>query len=599
MAELQKCAAGNYADKTMNEKKLTGYPSIDKPWLKYYSEEAINAPLPERTIYEYLWENNKAHPKDIALVYFNRKITYEQLFENIDRCAKSLATLGVQMGEIVTVAMPSIPEAVYIIYAINKIGAVANVIHPLAGEREIINYLNEVNSRVFFLFSGTYEIIKSALSSTKVEHAIVASPADSLPFGIKQLYRMKVKEPTLPGGSVFADWKHFINLGEGIAIQSITKECDSIAIISHTGGTTGDPKGVMLTDRSVNSIIWQIGVIIPHARQERMLIVLPPFVNYSLVNGIFEALSFGFSAILIPKYEPEKFDEYVAKYHPNHMNSIPAYLEVFLENKRLATMDLSCLKVIACGGDGLNEKKEREINQFLHDHGAESGIIKGLGCTEMVSAATISYGECNKIGSVGIPLPKCNCKIVEPGTETEVGYNQEGELCFSGVSLMAGYYEKRAATDEIIRVSDDGVRWIHTGDLGYMTEDGSIYVSGRIKRIILTQGPDGIATKMFPDRIEKEILHHPAVSLCCVVGIPDKIRIYCPKAFVVLESGYIASDELEAEILTVCQKILPDYMVPEGLEFRTELPLTERGKVDYRALEQMAVERAERGLRND
>ncbi len=576
----------------MNEQKLTGYPSIDKPWLKYYSEEAVNAPLPECTIYEYLWENNKEYPDDIAIIYFGRKITYGQLFKNIDHCAKALIACGVKDGEVVTVAMPSIPEALYAIYAINKIGAVANVIHPLAGEGEIIDYLNEVGSRVFLMFTGTYEIVKKSLHRTKVECAVVASPSDSLPFGVKQLYHMKAKESPLPGGGMFVDWKHFMKLGENVASVDCHRSCDRVSIISHTGGTTGEPKGVMLTDRGINSIVWQIGIIIPHARQERMLVVLPPFVNYSLVNGIFEALAFGFSAILIPQYEPDKFDEYVAKFQPNHTNSIPAYLEAFLTNKKLSAMDLSCLKVIACGGDGLNRKKEQEINQFLHDRGVKDALIKGLGCTEMVSCATISYGECNRIGSVGTPLPKCNCKIVEPGTETEVGYDQEGELCFTGVSLMIGYYEKQEATNEVIKVHADGQRWLHTGDLGYMTEDGLIYVSGRIKRIILTRGSDGIATKMFPDRIEKAILRHPAVGLCCVIGVPDEVRIHYPKAFVVLENGYEASDQLKAEILNIGREALPDYMVPETVEFCAELPLTERGKVDFRALEQIAAESA-------
>lgn len=573
----------------MTEQHLTGYPSIDKPWLKYYSADVLEAPLPECTIYEYLYNNNRSHPNDIAIIYYGKKITYKTLFDNIDYCAKALLRKGVKENDIVTVAMPSIPEAIYAVYAINKIGAVANMIHPLAGENEIVDYLNEVNSSMLLMFNGTYDIVGTALQRTKVQHAVVASPSDSLPLGLKQLYRIKAKETPLPSNSMFMNWEQFMKLGKHGETVQYHRSCDRVSLISHTGGTTGVPKGVMLTDRSVNAIICQIGMI-PHDRQERMLIVLPPFVNYSLVNGIFEALAFGFSVVLIPKYEPDKFNEYVAKYQPNHINSIPTYLEAMLENQRLSSMDLSCLKVIASGGDGLNEKKEAEINEFLRQRGVKDDVIKGLGSTEMVSCATISYGECNRIGSVGIPLPHCNCKIVEPGTENELSYNHEGELCFTGVSLMVGYYGKPEATDEVIKIHADGKRWLHTGDLGYMTEDGIIYISGRIKRIIITRGNDGMATKMFPDRIEKSLLRHPAVDLCCVVGIPDEERIHTPKAFVVLKDGYVFSTQLETEITEVCREALPTYMIPTSIEFRNDLPRTDRGKVDFRKLEEMAAQ---------
>ena len=181
-----------------------------------------------------------------------------------------------------------------------------------------------------------------------------------------------------------------------------------------------------------------------------------------------------------------------------------------------------------------------------------------------------------------------NCKIVEPDTMNELSFNQEGELCITGPSLMLGYYEKPEATDAVVKVHEDGNRWLHTGDLGHITEDGIIYVTGRIKRIIMAKGNDGQVTKMFPDRIEKSVLEHPAVGLCCVIGVADEKRIHYPKAVIVLNSGYEKSDATTAEILAVCKEKLPDYMVPEIIEYRDDLPRTSRGKVDYRALEQQA-----------
>ncbi len=569
------------------EKELTGYPSIDKPWQKYYSEEAINASLPECTIYEYLWENNKDHLDDVALIYFGRKISYGELFKFIDKCEKSLYGIGVKPKDIVTVALPSIPEALYLVYALNKMGAVANMIHPLAGENEIIGYLNEVSSTVCFMFTGTYEIIKSSLSKTNVRTAVVISPADSLPLGVKLLYNLKTKKPKLPKMGQIMNWSQFLNSGKRSAVHTYKKNPDEVAIISHTGGTTGVPKGVMCSDNNINTVIWEIGCNLPHDRQEKMLVVLPPFVNYSLVNAMLEPLAFGFQVILIPDYKPEKFVEYVKKYQPNHFNSIPAYWEVLLSIPEMKTADLSCLRHVFYGGEGMNEVAETQVNDLLLSRGAKYKLAKGLGSTEVVSAATVTYHDCNLLNSVGIPLVKLNCKIVNTDNDSECTYNQIGEICFSGPQLMLGYYHNQEATNEIIKTHNDGNRWIHTGDLGYINEDGILFVSGRIKRIIMTKGKDGSATKMFPDRIEKVIAQHSNVLLCCVIGIEDKQRINYAKAFVVLNDKSGDVDKISVEILDMCKNQLPEYMIPEVIEICNDLPRTDRGKVDYRALEKM------------
>ena len=569
----------------MEEKKLTSYPSIDKPWLKYYSKEAINATLPECTIYEYLYENNKDYPNDIALEYMGAKITYGELFLHIGECEKSLTALQVKQGDIVTVALPSIPEALYMVYALNKMGAVANMIHPLAGEKEILHYLNEVSSELAVIFEGTYKIVQNSIHTTTVKKAVVVSAGDSLPFGIKQLYLLKKKLPVFSADSMFMNWKQFIANGKSVTAVSVKKDSSAVAVISHTGGTTGEPKGVMCSDRNINALIWQIGCNLPHGRQERYLVVLPPFINYSLVNAMLEPLAFGFRVILIPAYDPNKFDEYIKKYRPNHISSIPAYWEACLSNEKLKHMDLSCLKYIFYGGDAMNVKKEAEVNELLANSGANIKLRKGLGSTEMVSAATVTYDDCNMPGSVGAPLVKVNCKIVEPDIFDELTYNQEGEICFAGDTLMLGYYNKPDATDEIVKIHPDGQRWIHTGDLGYITENGVLFITGRIKRIIMTKGKDGVVTKMFPDRIEKAVLKHPAVGLCCVIGVADDARIHYAKAVVVLNSECKANDQLTKEIIQNCKDVLPEYMVPETVEYRTDLPRTERGKVDYRELE--------------
>lgn len=569
----------------MEDKTLTGHPSIDKPWLKYYSEEAINSSLPEYTIYEYFYENNKDYPNDIALEYMGNKITYGKMFSHIDNCEKSLTALGVKPGNIVTVALPSIPEALYLVYALNKMGAVANMIHPLAGENEIVHYLNEVNCDVAVLFEGTYNIVKNSLHATSLKKAVVVSAGDSLPFGIKQLYMLKNKLPKFPVDSMLMNWKQFIGLGHDVTVAPVKKDSSTMAIISHTGGTTGEPKGVMLSDSNINALMWQLNVNFKNQRQEKNLVVLPPFVNYSLVHSMLLPLTLGLQVTLIPKYEADKFDVYVRKYKPNHISSIPPYLEALLTNETLKKMDLSCIKTIAYGGEAMNLQKEEEVNNLLRACGSNAKISKGLGSTEMVGAATTTREECNTIGNVGIPLARVNCKIVEPETFDEVSYNQIGEICFAGPTLMSGYYSNQEATDSIIKNHPDGIRWMHTGDLGYVNEDGVVFITGRIKKILMTVGKDGNPTKIFPDRIEKVLMEHPAVALCCVIGTPDIERMNYPRAYVILNESYYDVPELTNTLIKHCQDKLPEYMIPEEIVYRNELPRTSRGKVDYRELE--------------
>ncbi len=564
-----------------------GLPSIEKPWLKYYSKDAINAHLPECTIYEYLLQNNKNYPSDIAIIYLGRKITYRELFENINKTAASFLKAGVIEKEIVTVALPSIPETLYCVYALNKIGAVANMIHPLAGTEETINYFNEVKSRIAVIFDGAYGNIVTDICRTSVEKVIVASPADSLPLSLKTAYNVKKKKPKLDG-NVFVNWKSFIQDGYGTTVKEVKRDCHDMAIISHTGGTTGEPKGVMCSDYNINALIWQLSVL-PNERQERNLVVLPPFINYSLVDGMLGMIALGIQTILIPDYRPEKIVEYIRKYRPNHLSSIPMYWEPLLSIKGIRKDDFTSLRHIYYGGEAMSIENENAVNEILINHGAKSVLHKGLGATELVSAATMTYDDCNTPGSVGVPLPKVNCKIVEIDTEREMGYNQQGEICFSGPTLMLGYYENDEATKGIIHVHEDGLKWLHTGDVGYIDENGIIYITDRIKRILGTKGRDGQPTKMFPDRIEKAIYNHSGVELCCVVGIPDIERINYPKAYVTLkQKSCNESDKrrIEKEIVDICKQNLPDYMVPDEIEIIDDLPRTPRGKIDYRSLEE-------------
>ena len=573
------------------EKKLTGFPSIDKPWLKYYSEEAINAPVPECTIYEYLMENNRDFPDDIAILYLGRKIKYGELFRQIDRTAAAFSALGVKPGEIVTVALPSIPEALYVVYALNKLGAVANMIHPLAGEREIVNYLNEVASRVAVLYEGSYKIVKNSLRETTVETTVVVSAGESLPFGLRMIFFLKNPRIKLPKEKGLMSWPDFIRSRVRTALPTYKKDPNTLALISHTGGTTGEPKGVMCSDMSCNALMWQLLCAFKFERQEISLNVLPPFVNYSLLESIMAMLAVGFIVVLLPKYEPNKFADYIKKYRPNQILSIPSYWEALLKIENIEKVDMSCFKHLYAGGEKMEPDVENELNNLLKRCGAKTQLYNCMGSTEMMAGATILYDSCYVPGSVGIPMVKVECKIVRPESEEEQTYNCEGEICFSGITLMMGYYNNQEETDAVVKVHADGERWLHTGDLGFMDENGVLYVTGRIKRILMTKGRDGNITKIFPDRIERIISKHGDVTLCCAIGIPDDERINYPVVFVVLKSSTRNKEQISEEILALCRKELPDYMLPEKIVYRDDLPRTPRGKVDYRVMEKIAKEK--------
>ena len=536
-------------------------------------------------MFDLIYENNKDYPNELALKYMDIQVTFAEMWDHIEEVVKSLNALGVREGEIITIAMPNTPEFVYLAYAINRVGAVMNIIHPLPGKEELLGYLEEAQSRYFFMFDGTYAIIKDSLKETPVKKAIVVSPAYSLAPIKRTLYKL-AKFPKLDK-SMCIDWGTFLKNGKNASAHTVKKDPQKMAVISHTGGTTGEPKGVMLTDYAMNSVAYQVWQTFDLAdrRQLSILVVLPPFVNYSFVNGIHEGLTMGDTLALLPEFKPEDFADYYKQYKPNVINSIPQYCLAMLNDPKLKEMDLSELKYVVAGGEAMDATAEAELNAFLKDHGADMQVTKGYGCTEFTSVVTFTYPEVNFLHSVGIPFPFVNVKIVDPDTNEELPCGERGELCVTGPGLMLGYYNNPEATDNIVKVHADGQRWLHMGDLGFVDEDGIVYITGRIKRIIMTKGDDGNVTKMFPDRIENVVNKCEDVNASCVIGVKDDERIHYPKAYIELKDVTMDKDLVRENILEICRKKLPNYQIPVEFEFISELPRTERGKIDYKVLD--------------
>lgn len=568
----------------MENKKLTGYPSIDKPWLKYYTDEAINAPLPDGTIYEYLWQNNKDHLDDIALNYYDRTMTYRELFFEIDRAANAYAACGVETGDIVTFAVLACPETVISLYALNKIGAIPNMVNVLSSADEFAHYINEAKSRLFVCWDVFYQTATEKLSETTAEIVIVVEPKNYLPPMKKLLYSLKKKSVVKYSDEVI-NWNVFMADGQSTQAKQVPFVANTACVMAHTGGTTGEPKGVLLSNEAINAIVVQEKYACDYDRQETYMDLVVPFVIYGIATNIHMPLVLGFKLVMIPFFKPEEVPKFIMHYKPNLSFSIPAYWASLLTNKKAQKADFSYLRLAGAGGDGLSVELEQSLNSFLNSHGSAAKILNGYGMTEVAAAAADSV-RAIKSGTVGIPYVKNVFKAVKPDSTEELPYNEVGEICIHSPSLMLGYYNNEQATNELVKVHADGKKWVHTGDLGYIDEDGFITITGRIRRIILTSYTE-IPSKIFPDRIEKVLMQHSAVFQCCVVSEPHPQYKAVTRAHIVLKPEYKGQEDiLEKEINDLCHKNLPDYSCPFSYCFRQSLPLTAVGKVDWRKLEE-------------
>ncbi len=564
----------------------TGYPSIDKPWLKYYPEEAINATLPLCTIYEYLWQQNKDYQDRVALNYFGNRITFRDLFRRIDETAAALVALGVRAGDIVVVASVTTPETVYVFYALNRLGAVSNMVDPRSSAEGIRDYILEVNAKCVVTLDAAYSKIAEAVKGTRVEKIIVTSPADSLPVFKRFAYRLTKPAPDLKRNCV--RWRDFIAFGRGKEYEAQPYQPNRCCLIVHTGGTTGAPKGVMLSDDNLNAMVFQsIKTGIDLQRVHTWMDIMPPFIAYGLGMGICLPLVVGMETILIPSFDPKKFDELLLRHKPVHMVFVPSYWGTIIHSRKLARADFSNIVLAAVGGDSMDTELEKAANAFVRAHGGKHAVTKGYGMTEICAAVTATIDQNNEIGSVGIPYVKTTIAIFDPQTGEELPYNQRGEVCITGPNVMLGYYGNPEATDAILRHHTDGRKWIHSGDIGYINENGSLFIVDRMKRMIVRH--DGF--KVFPSQIEQCVNRNTSVEACCAVGVRDAERSQgmLPAVFAVLKPG---SDKarVKSELRAACARELPEYAQPVRYRFIEELPLTPIGKVDYRALEKMMTE---------
>ena len=557
-------------------------PSIEKPWLKFFTEEAREASMPENTIYRQLRECSEGGFDDTALNYFGKKISYGKLLDEADRAAGAFKAAGIKKGDIVAAATVTIPEMVYALYGLNKIGAAPLVIDPRTSAAGAMSFIKQTGTKIFIVIDLYYEALKDALIEAGVEKIVVISADTSLPASIRFLKQFKMPAPKIETSDSVLTWTQFAATGEGVETETVEYGENDLAAVTLTGGTTGAPKGVMLSNDGFNAIAFDFKYCgVSYRRGQRFMNIIPMFSSYGIVSSLHMPLTLGLEVVIIPKFNADKVGYYVKKYRPEHTLLVPAHYEKLMNSKEMSKgFDLSFFRTAGSGGDTMNAGLEAKLNSFLESRGCRYPLSQGYGMSEVSSAASCCCNGNFKSLSVGYPLLTTTIGIFEPGTSNELDYGEEGEICISGPSIMLGYLNNKAETDNVIHRHPDGTLWVHSGDIGHMDEEGFVYIKGRIKRMItLFNGH-----KIFPTHIESVLGRHSLVSSCAVVGVNDIAHAQGQLTLAVIETSEQSIEkqlQLKNELYEMCRQELEGPAKPYDIIFIDAMPHTGMGKIDY------------------
>ena len=556
------------------------------PWEAFMGEVPMHLDYFDGTMFEMVEAVAKKYPNNVAFDFMGRSTTYRQMVAEIERCAKALKTIGIREGDKITIAMPNCPQAIYLFYAVNLVGGIANMIHPLSAEKEIEFYLNESESVLAITLDQFYHKFESIRQNTKVINIVIASVKDALSKPIKAGYMLTAgrKIEKIPADAPVLRWKDFLRLSRSCFYKTykVRRASEDPAVILYSGGTTGTTKGIVLTNRNFNALASQITATNPMFRPgDKMLAAMPLFHGFGLGVCIHSMLANGGRCILIPRFTAKSYARQIVKYKCNFIAGVPTLYEALLRLPGMEGADLSSLKGVFSGGDSLSIELKKKFDKFLYDHKAVIQVREGYGTTETVTACCLTPTHMHKEGSIGIPFPDTYIKIVAPGTDRELPYGEEGEILLAGPTVMKEYMKHPEETAQTLRTHADGLTWVYTGDLGTMDEEGFVYFRGRAKRMIISSGYN-----VYPGQIENILDAHEAVQMSCVIGVPDPYKMQKVKAFVKLSPGFAPNDETKQLILDYCAKHVAKYAMPYDVEFRDELPKTLVGKVAYRILEE-------------
>lgn len=557
---------------TTEKQNRTGYPSIDKPWLQYYSEKAYRSEIPTCSMYDYVYHNNVTNLSHTALEYFGKKISYKEFFYHVDRLSRSFYFHGIRKSDVVTIMSMQTPETIYSIYALNRIGAIANVIYMTLTEQDIVSYIEKTNS-VLFLYldrvASKIEAIKDKLSIPTLELPL----ALSMPLLKSKISQLKAKSRS--------NGKEFLNyIKEAdrlLTLPDIEVSADDSAVIVYTSGTTGMPKGVVHTNLSINSVPFQYkNADMSLNSGDTYLNSIPPFLGFGISVGMHTQLSLGMHGILNILPEAKVVAKTFMKKKPMHMIIGPVFVAAIIEQCK---GDMSWLVTLAGGGGSVSEEQELTLNRKLKECKSNKFYTSGYGMTEFGATVCTNMNRCNKSRSMGIPFAQTNIKVINSDTCEELTYNETGELCFSTPNMMKGYFGEN---NEKTFFYADGQKWFKTGDLGHIDEDGFVYFDGRLKRIHIAKSEEGITYKVFPIRVEELLSKQPNVEYCGTIAVDDEEGYSVLISFIQPKDGAVCSAE---ELMNICVDNLPTYSIPKQVIFVDEMPTTQSGKIDYAKLE--------------
>lgn len=548
----------------------------DKPWLKYYDRMPEHLNYYNGSMYDIVFDIALKYPTYTALEFFDTKYTYKQLIDKIDSVAVSLKKLNVVENECITICMPNIPEAIFLIYAVNKVGAICNILHPKSSSDVIKKAMNETNSSTLFTTDVTYRNVENL----KLNHIVVCEVSSSMKSFMQFFYNLKNKKNMDYKDNVIR-WHDFLKKNDEVINTHVSRSQDSPAVIIYSGGTTGRQKGIILSNLCFNSLSSQCEVVCKEAKAgNSILSALPIFHGFGLCVCIHVPLSLGLKCILVPKINTLKINQLIKSKKPNLLPVIPSMLNIIVNSIPLGAKSFSSVKVILSGGDYLDDKLREKVENYFRKCGSIARIQIGYGLSEATAFVSATSEAVKDTNNIGIPNPDNIIKIFEPGTDVEVGYDKTGEICISGPSLMLGYINQDEETENVLKVHYDGKTWLHTGDLGFMNRDGVLHYQSRLKRMIISNGYN-----IYPLELEEIINRCEYVAQSTVVAVKHKIKQEVPKAVIVLKKDVVLSNEIVREIKEYCKKNIPKNAIPYEYEFRDALPITKIGKVDYRKLE--------------
>ncbi len=549
----------------------------------------VSHPYPETTMFGAIENSAKRVPQAPALDFMGKITTYADLVAKIEGAAKAFINYGIRKDDVVTICMPNTPQAIICLYALNRIGAVANMVHPLSSQKNITFYLDYSESKMILTLDQFYEKVLKAVDEAERDIVILtARIQNELPFIKSIAYKyLKNKEnlrfPTREKDMVWAD---FVKTGKAVKLPAVEFSKEKTAVILYSGGTSGTPKGIQLSDFSFNALGMQVAEISGCNLDYgcKFLSVMPVFHGFGLGIGIHTVLENGALSILIPQFTKESYAKAVLKNKPNFIAGVPTLYEALLKVDVFKGADLSFLIGVFSGGDALSPELKKRADAFFKEHNANLQIREGYGLTECVTASCVTPVDRSKLGSIGVPLRDMQYKIVEAGTFNELPTGEMGEIILTGPTLMLGYMKAEEENAKTMRKDENGTTWLFTGDMGSMDEEGFVYFKQRMKRMIVTSGYN-----VYPSHIENILDKHEAVDCSCVIGVKDPYKMQRVRAYIALRNGFEANDETKEKILAYCKEYLDVFEIPKEIMFKDELPKTLVGKVAYHTLEEEAA----------